>query len=646
MMKSVNVISCVMLAAVTLLVFSQTLSNGFVHFDDDSYVLENPAVREGLTANSIKYACTTYDLGNWIPLTWLSYELDVALRGMRPEVFHLTDLLLHILNVLLVYLFLSRTTGAVGRSAIVAAIWGLHPLRVESVAWFAERKYVLSTLFMLLAIHCYERFVTTRKWGWYAGLIAAFLLGLMSKSMLVTLPLLLMGLDVWPLKRLDASPLREALSTSGRFSWWRLQLFEKGPLLLISLIFGLITIQAQKSQSAMVSLDQQAALHRGLHAIESYGWYLLKTIAPIDLGPYYPLDLNHNNWSLIATGSLLIVCVSAWATIRRRTQPWLLAGGVWFFVSFLPVIGILQVGGQAYADRYSYVPSIGLLILVVWELNYWLDALPRGIAIQAILTTVTLLFLSVLTSLQIGYWFDARSLWTHAIELNSENWLAHFHIGRLALRENDGDAAIQHFSHVLEMRPEYTDAHMMIAAIYQHRRNWDSAKRHYRAALEIQPDQMEALFNLGVIARSMLQFDEAKTFFEQCLKRPEFAGRVHLELGHLEIEQGHMEPGISQFDAATRAEPQLEMGYEFAAAVYEKMNQPQDAIQRLEIALQTLPRSILLRTHLAQLLHASGQKDAAIEQLRTACELNPDNLRLRQMLESIESTGDVRQAPP
>ncbi len=642
-MKSANLIVCVILAAVTLLVFSQSLHNGFVHFDDDGYVLENSAVREGLSTDSIRYAFTTLHLGNWIPVTWLSYELNVALHGIRPEAFHLTDLGLHVLNVLLIFEILRRSTGSLGRSAIVAALWGLHPLRVESVSWIAERKDVLSTFFMLLAILCYERFEFTRKRSWYAGLVVAFLLGLMSKSMLVTLPVLLIGLDVWPLNRVAARTATEGVNPSEQFSWWTRQLFEKGPLLVISLIFGFITIMAQKSQAALVSIGQQSVLNRGLHAVESYGWYLVKTVFPVDLVPYYPLDSTRHDWSLIATGGLFIIGIGVWAFVRRRTQPWLMAGMVWFLVSLLPVIGIIQVGDQAYADRYSYVPSIGLLLLVVWEVSDWLDRLPRGMTVKAVLTVVTLLFLSVLTSLQVGYWFDARSLWSHAIELNSENWLAHFHMGRLALRENDGDAALLHFSRVLEIRPRYADAHLMIAAIHQHRRNWDAAQIHYRSALDLQPDKLEATFNLGVVARSMSRFDEARTLFEDCLQRPEFAGRVYLELGHLEVEQGQLEQGLSQFEAAIRAEPQLEMGYEYAATVCEKMSRPQDAQRRLEIALQTLPRSTLLRTHLAQLLHSRGEKGAAIAQLRIACELNPGNLPLRQMLESVESSSDVPQ---
>ena len=372
-MKSTNWIVCAILAIATLLVFSETRHNGFVDFDDDGYVSRNAAVHAGLTAASIRYAFTTFDLGNWIPVTWLSYVLDVTLWGMSPAVFHRTNLGLHTLNAVMIFLFLRRATGALGRSAVVAALWALHPLRVESVAWMAERKDVLSTFFMLLAMLCYERYVTTRKWTWYAGVVGAFLLGLMSKSMLVTLPLLLVALDFWPLNRWGVAPLEQPAWPFERAKWWRQQLIEKGPLLLISLVFGLIAIQAQRSQLAMVSLQHLSIPDRGWQVLESYGWYLQKTAFPVNLGPFYPLHGKPQHWSLVAVGLVAIIGGGAWAVLRRRTQPWLVMGVTWFVVAFLPVIGILHVGAQAYADRYTYVPSIGLLTLIVWALNHGLD---------------------------------------------------------------------------------------------------------------------------------------------------------------------------------------------------------------------------------------------------------------------------------
>ena len=369
--------------------------------------------------------------------------------------------------------------------------------------------------------------------------------------------------------------------------------------------------------------------------IESYGWYLQKTAFPVHLGPFYPLHDKPQNWSFVALSLVAINGSGTWAWLRCRTQPWLAMGVVWFVVSFLPVIGILHVGAQAYADRYTYVPCIGLLVLVVWELEYGLDRLPRGAELKVILTIITLLFHSTLTYLQIGYWHSAPSLWTREIELHPHNWLASFQLGLQALRQNDHATAFALFHRSLELRSDYPDSHLLLASIYQSRQEWDQAEQHNREVLKIRPDHVVAIINLGVIARSRGRYDEARSLLETALKPPGNKCRIHVELGRLAIEQGNLEQGLSEFLAAIRDDPLQAMSHECAAAVYEDMGQRPQAIHQLERALESLPNSVRLRMHLADLLHRDGQTVAAIRHLQAAISLNPDDPLPRRMLDTF-----------
>jgi cytochrome c-type biogenesis protein CcmH/NrfG len=525
------------LALLTIAVYSQTFTNGYAFFDDDGYVVDNPAVRQGISGASLKFAWSTFYLGNWIPLTWMSYQLDAALWGIQwPIAFHTVDLGLHVANVLLVFGLMKTCTGATGRSALVAAFWAVHPLHVESVAWIAERKDVLSTFFLLVALMCYERYAFRLRLRWYAATIFAFLLGMLSKPMLVTFPVLLLLFDIWPLQRWQPSFQTRPVGNYEPQTRGRL-LLEKLPLAVISAVFAAIMIFAQRAHGAVAATAVVSMTLRVANVVQSYGWYLFKTFVPTDLCAFYPLWSQPASWSRTIGTAVGLACVSFWVARNWRRRPWLACGWLWFLVSLLPVIGIVQLGTAAHADRYSYVPHLGLLAMLVWEVHDWLSRLPRGGRVEALLAGVLLMFCSALTFLQVGFWHDPQTLWRHALDLDSENWMAHMHLGRDGLRHNDAKAAIEHFQQTIQIHPGYTDAYLFLGALYQLRRQLDVAEQYYQAALKVDPQNLAALTNLGIICRETERPTAAREYLQRGLEIDPTATRPRDELKLLDADQ-------------------------------------------------------------------------------------------------------------
>ena len=521
------------LATLALAAYWQALDNGFAYFDDDGYVVDNPVVREGLSGPALEYAWTTFQLGNWIPVTWMSYELDVSLWGARAPALHAVDLGLHVANVLLLFFLVKTCTGRPGLSAILAALWAVHPLHVESVAWIAERKGVLSTFFLLLSLICYERYAARLQPRWYVGMACAFLAGMLAKPMLVTLPLLLLLFDFWPLRRFRTSGDSASEDRYPRLTASRL-LREKVPLFATSAVFVGIMFWAQHSQAAVATTAAVPFSLRLANVIESYGWYLIKTFVPVDLGPSYPLILRPIDWGRVGGILTGLACLSALAIGWGRRRPWLAFGCFWFLVALLPVIGIVQLGTAAHADRYTYVPHLGLMALLVWEADAWLAQLPRGRLLGLLAAGVLLLLSFELTSRQVWYWHDPQRLWKHALEIDSNNWMAHFHLGRDALRCNDAGLAMDYFQATIELNPGYTDAYLFLGALHQHRKQWDLAERYYLSALEVDQENPVALMNLGIICRQTDRPTAARDYLNRCLQSNPEVTRAREELDLLD----------------------------------------------------------------------------------------------------------------
>ena len=488
------------LALITALLFAYggLFRNQFVSYDDLKYVVENPHVRAGLTMEGVRWAFTTSMDANWFPLTILSHMLDVELFGTNPAGHHGINLLLHGSTTLLLFLFLLRTTGAAGRSAVAAALFALHPLRVESVAWAAERKDVLSAFFALLTLLSYLRYVRRPGLGRY--LVVAFLLalGLMAKPMLVTLPLMLMLLDAWPLYRLTLvePPPDSPLAGIPRITLVR-SLLEKTPLLLLSTASSVLTIIVQRRGGSLESAAASSFGYNLSHAVVGYATYLGQLFWPAGLAVFYPLPPEFSAGAV--AGSLLLLAASSFLCLSRwRQAPWLATGWLWFLGALVPVCGLVRVGAQFTADRYTYLPSIGIAIIVAWGGWSLAARLPRRTAIVSTVTATALLLLCALTWVQVGYWQNTITLFERAAVVTQRNWLAHNNLGAALIQANRLEEARDHLTTAIHFRPDYASAYSNLGVVAGRLGNNPQAIAYYRKAIELNPLEIDARLNLGI----------------------------------------------------------------------------------------------------------------------------------------------------
>jgi hypothetical protein len=483
----------VLLAVVTLSGFVHVLGCGFVDFDDLPYVVNNAAVRSGLTTRGVVWAFTDTHVGLWMPLTWLSHMLDAQLYGLAPAGHHLTNLLLHAGNVVLLFLVLARMTGALWCSAVVAALFALHPLRVESVAWVAERKDVLSTFFLLLALRAYVAYAAGPTVRRYALVFVCFALGLMAKPMLVTLPLLVLLLDYWPLGRvLVPGAGRER---TGQWPVRRL-VMEKLPLAALAAVGSAVAVYAAGQGGAMRSIEPLS--HRAANAAVACVRYLAKIAWPARLAVFYPFPPAWPVWQ-VAGATLIVVVVSVLAVTVRRRCPYVMVGWFWFVGGLFPVIGLVQAGDQAMADRFTYVPMIGLLMAITWGLHDLVGRSPASRTGLVAASMPILIVLGALTQRQVGYWRDSVTLFGHAAEVTENNWLAQKNLGNALLEARRPQEAMAHFREALRVQPNFADAEFGIGLALATEGKPDEGAEHYRRCLEIAPTFVGAHNNLGAL---------------------------------------------------------------------------------------------------------------------------------------------------
>jgi len=435
------------LALLTLFAYLPVLSNGFILLDDGLYVTHNAWILKGITAEGLSRVWSANVANNWHPLTMLSHMLDCQVWGVEPAGHHLTNLLLHLANGLLLFEGLRRMTGAIWRSAAAAALFAVHPLHVESVAWIAERKDVLSAFFWLLAILCYRRYALQPSPGRYLLVALAMVLGLMAKPMVVTLPFVLLLLDLWPLGRLRCEP-----------GWGRRLVrlaIEKLPLLALSAAASLVTLHFQTT--SVVGLEIVPWRLRLANAAVSYAVYLGKTLLPWHLAVFYPLPLEIPSWKAAAAVGLIAI-LTALAVWRACKAPWLLVGWLWFLGTLVPVIGIVQVGRQAMADRYMYLPSIGLFLAVCWELPALAGARARWRAVLAAISLAAILALTAATRAQARHWSDSATLFRHALAVTRGNYVAHVGLAKALMQEKDWTGAAEQYRAALALRPGLSEA--------------------------------------------------------------------------------------------------------------------------------------------------------------------------------------------
>jgi tetratricopeptide (TPR) repeat protein len=539
-----NLLIGLLLALATIALYAPVRSHSFVEIDDHDYVVSNALVREGLSSEGIRWALTAYHASNWHPLTWLSHMIDSELFG--PDDYgaiHLVNVALHAANALLLFLVLVRMTGARWASAFVAAAFAWHPLHVESVAWIAERKDVLSTFFGLLCLGAYAEYAERGRWSWYLLAVLALALGLMAKPMLVSLPFLLLLLDYWPLERFE----RERL---GRL------ILEKLPLLALALASCVVTYLAQRA-SGSVALWVPLGARLG-NALVGYVTYMGRLLWPTHLAVLYPFNQPWPIWQVLAAGGVLIAISAAVLALRR--QRYLTVGWCWYLGTLVPVIGLVQVGHQSTADRYMYLPAIGLLIMLAWGARALCDR--RGAtagmrAVAAAAGVCSLLACAVLTHRQLGYWANSEKLFKHTLDVTRDNWPIHSGMAVVMLSEYRGRQreAIYHCQRALGVKPDWPDAHNTCGTAFRELGRYDEAIAHYRKAIAARPRFAEAYTNLGQTLTILRRYDEAIDCLAKAVSIAPDIPEIRNSYGTALYEAGRYTEAIVQFRQAVRLMP-------------------------------------------------------------------------------------------
>lgn len=507
----------IILAVLAFLPYGQTFEHDFIDFDDNEYVTENAVVRSGLTWAGVRWALTAFHSGNWHPLTWMSHMLDVSLFGMDAGRHHLMNAFIHALSTALLFLALYRMTGAVWPSAFVAALFGVHPLHVESVAWVAERKDVLSGFFFMLVLLSYERYARRGGTGRYLLVATCFALGLLSKSMLVTVPFVLLLLDVWPLGRTSFAAAADG--SRGAAVPFSKPLIEKLPFFFMTIAVSVITVAAQREGGAMNLMERELLPFgaRLANAAVSYAAYLWKTFWPQSLAFIYPHQgANLSGWKVALSAAALVSATSM--VMRRFRRPYLAVGWFWYMGMLVPVIGLVQVGKQAMADRYTYLPLIGIFIMIAWFFEDLASgASPLRKKIIACAAGAVLLVLLIAAIVQASYWRDYSTLLRHATMAAPDNWIAHRMLGNELADKGLTDEAIAQYRESIRIQPWNSFAHNNLAVELARQGRHPEAIKHYREAVRIRPAFAEAHNNLGNALAVTGRRDEAIERYREAL---------------------------------------------------------------------------------------------------------------------------------
>jgi len=540
------------LLIITLGVYGRVATNEFINFDVEAYLTCNPHVATGLTAENFAWAFTSVEAGNWHPLTWLSHMVDVQCYGLNPRGHNLTSVAIHALSTLLLLVLLFRLTNALWQSSLVAGLFALHPLHVESVAWIAERKDVLSAFFWFLTLLCYLHYLERRTPSRYLLTLLSFVLGLLSKPMLVTLPLVMLLIDFWPLKRFESEDRPGARNPMAAVP---ALLREKVPFFACALLSGLVTIYAQHQSGAVASVSSIPVLLRLENAAVSYLKYLWLTLWPHDLALVYPFPLEIPLWQ-VAGSLLLLISVTVAVFRARESYPYLTVGWFWFLVTLAPVIGLIQVGSQSMADRYSYIPCIGLYLMAAWGVPDAARRLPRRKELLAVLSILVLGVCAGLTWHQLGYWRDSTTLYRRTLQVTTGNWLIHYNLGQTYARQGYYDAALQEYRESLRINPATPQAHAGLGLALAGQGNWGGAIQEYREALRLNPDYRDVRNNLGLALAATGDLDAAVVQYAEALRISPDYGDAHNNLGIALARKGDLAGALQQFQEALRSAPQ------------------------------------------------------------------------------------------
>ena len=517
-LKTVKILLPFFLLLITTLIYWRIRDHQFFIIDDAAYISENQNVSNGFSCENVKWAFSSFYACNWHPVTWLSHMLDTELFGTDPKFHHLGNLLFHLFNILLVFFIFHKMTDAFWQSLFVAALFALHPLQVESIAWTAERKNTLSTFFWMLSICSYIRFSEKKTTGRYLILIFMFSLGVMSKAMVVTLPFVLLLLDIWPLNRFqNETPVDYGKIPPKKYNNAFYLIFEKIPLFIISGLSCYITIMAQQKWNALRTLDSIPLDIRIANAIISYKDYIIKMFWPLNLGFLYPHPGSDISFLEALLSGITIMFITTLIIGFSSRHRFLLVGWLWYLGTLIPVIGLVQVGSQQMADRYTYIPLIGLFIILSWGIPTFVPLLRHREKYFSILAISILLILSMFTYKQVGYWRDSKSVFTHTLNVTSNNYLAHYNLGILSSAKADVEGALYHFRTALEIKPDFADAHYNLGNALMRKGMVEEAIFHYSMAIRINPNDEMAHNNLGIAFARDNDLEQAIQHFSKAL---------------------------------------------------------------------------------------------------------------------------------
>jgi tetratricopeptide (TPR) repeat protein len=642
------------LVCAVLLVYGEALGRefDFVNADDGDYVAANQHVLAGLSIDGVQWAFTTFHAHNWHPLTWLSLQLDSQLFGTSAPVYHRTNVVLHAVNTLLLFWLLQRLTGAMWCSALVAALFGLHPTHVESVAWISERKDVLSALFWLLTMAAYAWYAERPSMGRYVLVVLAFVLGLMAKPMLVTLPTVLLLLDYWPLRRW---PAEQPHATRYAPASWHWLVVEKLPLFVLAAASIVLTLAAQTR--LVRTLEQMSLSARVGNALVSWVQYIVMTLWPVNLAMDYPHPGNAlPTWQPVVAAVFLIGASVAllWG---GRTRRYLAVGWLWYLGTLVPVIGLVQAGGQAMADRYNYIPSIGLFIILAWGLADWCAQTSTRVRWAAGLCGAAVALCALLTPLQVHHWRDSEALWRHALAATKESSAAHNqlamaladkgkpgealehferglqlgpyartygYMGRVLLELDNLEEAAKNLQRAVSLEPDWASAHLWLARTRKRQGRPQDAVPEFNAALALNEHLNEARLELVDALAELGDFDKSREQLEILMRADPQSASLHQELGRLYKRQGKLAEAVACYDRALALEPGFHEAWNNKGVALEGLDQFAAAAEAYRHAVDLQPEQVVYRLNFAHALWENRERASAASQFSVAFRLNSE----------------------
>jgi tetratricopeptide (TPR) repeat protein len=635
-----TLVPAAVLVAIVLALYGRVVGHGFVGFDDADYVYENPMVRAGWSTTAFAWAFTSGHAANWHPLTWLSHMTDCEIFGLWAGGHHAVSVGLHALNAVLLFLALRSSTGALGPSFVAAAVFAWHPLRVESVAWVAERKDVLCGTFWMLSLLAYARYARGPSRMRYAVVVAVFALGLMAKPMLVTLPLVLLLLDAWPLGRWRSGA--DLPSRLGLVS-------EKLPLLALSAAASAITLLTQSG--AIATVGGLGAGTRVASALLATVAYLRQFVWPAGLAFFYPhpaLVAGSSPVEIAAAASAAAVAVGLLSLVALRSfarRPYLAVGWLWYLVTLVPVIGLVQVGDQARADRYTYLPLVGVAVALAWGAADIVASRPRLRPAVAAVTSLALAGWSAVTWRQVDTWRDSRALYERAIEVTRGNFVAHTNLGFILEQQGDAVRAREHYALALRALPQYPLAHNNLAVLLEREGDLDRAAVHLGLALRYRPDFAAAHRNLGVVLRKQGDPVRARTHTERALELTPGDVAAHLNLALLEQEAGDLAGAVARYRRALELAPGEHDARNNLGILLTRLDRLGEAAAEFETILRENPGHVDARNNLGQCLERRGDLAGAAEHYQAALRLDPGHAKAAVNLALLlERQGDLRGA--